>query len=1600
MKKLYIFTILGLLGLFAFGQTTVTFTTSGSWTCPAGVTSVTVECWGAGGGGGYGISTKGAAGGGGGGGAYASSVVSVTPGNSYTITIGAGGSGGTSTGTAAIAGEASSFNTTSVIAAGGGAGTGVTSNTSGGAGAGGTVAASTGSTKYAGGAGAAGVNGTASTCGGGGGGAGASTSASGASASLRAGGTGTAPGGSGGSGADNAAGTAGSTYGGGGAGGHRNNTSNAGGAGASGYIRITYTLPAPANDLCANATALPCGTTNLAGTTVNTVSETAGTGCTMSTYGVWYTFTGTGTDNTISVTTTAFDAEMAIMSGTCGSLTNIACKDAALSSGTETYTFTTTLGTTYYVYVGYYGTGTTTGDFTISRSCVSPCAGTPNAGTASISSATGCASTNFTLSATGLTADGGITYQWQSGTSSTGPWTNIAGATNSTLITSATANTWYILVTTCTNSSLTNNTNVVSYSIVGDLCSCGAYPSNYASNVADEDIGNVTVGSLNNTSALGAVAGGAGSIAFRYSNYTGIVGAPNLQQLATINFSLSSLTTGSNYNNGFQIYIDYNQDGDFADAGEQAYSSAASTSGPHTETGSFVVPFSATLGITRMRVVCVETTFPSVNNYAQSTTYSYGEAEDYCVNITAATACTGTPNAGTATISSGSGCAATNFTLSATGLTAAGGITYQWQSGTSSTGPWTNIAGATSSTLTTSATANTWYQLVTTCANGGGTNNTNVVSYTVVGDICSCGAYPAIYASSTVDEDISNVTVGTLNNSSTLGAVAPGAGSIAFRYSNYTGSVAAPDIQQLATTNFSISSLTTGTSYSHGFQIYIDYNQNGVFETTERCYSSAASTSGPHTETGSFVVPLSALTGITRMRVVSQQTTFPTATNYASTAYTWGETEDYCVNITAAPPCSGTPLGGTTTASSTACGHTGAISVTGSTEASGLTYQWYSSPTGGAPWTLIPGATGATYTPSVSGLYYYREIKCTSSGGTANSSSLQYITSAPSNDECVNATPLTVNAGTTCTVVTAGTVQCASASAQTNSCSGTADDDVWFSFVATNASHTISLLNIAGSVTDMYHSVYSGTCGSLTNIKCNDADVSTISGLTIGETYYVRVYTYIGTAGQTTTFNICVSTSNVVSVVGSSTCENAVAFCASNDSPGVTFDITSDAVPAPAGQCTYMENPSWWYMQISQDGDLDMTIASSCGDVDFSCYGPFPNVTCLASDLTNTTPSELFDNAFPEYHSTYNPTSEATTTISEIPLCEIDVLASPSGNLVDFSGSLSATEYLQIRNAVVGEYYIIIIGNWAGCAGTVSFNQTNFGAPGAGAADCNIVTQCNITSITATTTETGSTYTVSGDINFIDPPATGTLKICDGTVCQTFTAPFTSPQAYTLTGLIPDGLQHQLTATFSSTTVNCEKISNYTAPPSTLPVNLLKLYASCQNSTAAVYWQTASETNNDYFLVEKRKGENEFYEIGRIEGAGNSNSLIDYLFIDENLWQGDNYYRLSQVDFDGTTTIYPIITLNCDNYTEVQPTMQAYPNPFVDEVNVVIQNLDEGEFTLEIINELGKVVYQKKCIASNSEFRTLLNLYNLQPAVYNLQCRSQKNVLTIRVIKK
>lgn len=234
-------------------STVETFTTSGSWVVPAGVTSAVVECWGGGGSGGGNIQTTRDGGGGGGGGAYAKSTIALTPGATINYQVGAGGICNPYTSLSPDdskgqpGGDTWFVDSSTVMAKGGGGGSRGAASTGGAGGAGGSAAASIGDVKYSGGTGGAGR--TSTTGRGGPGGSSAGTAADGLSGptpwnitSLAS--AGPAGSGIGGNGANISSGPgfapASGNGGGGGGSSELTTVADIGGPGAAGKIVVTY----------------------------------------------------------------------------------------------------------------------------------------------------------------------------------------------------------------------------------------------------------------------------------------------------------------------------------------------------------------------------------------------------------------------------------------------------------------------------------------------------------------------------------------------------------------------------------------------------------------------------------------------------------------------------------------------------------------------------------------------------------------------------------------------------------------------------------------------------------------------------------------------------------------------------------------------------------------------------------------------------------------------------------------------------------------------------------------------------------------------------------------------------------------------------------------------------------------------------------------------------------------------------------------------------------------------------------------------------------------------------------------------------------------
>ena len=184
-----------------------------------------------------------------------------------------------------------------------------------------------------------------------------------------------------------------------------------------------------------------------------------------------------------------------------------------------------------------------------------------------------------------------------------------------------------------------------------------------------------------------------------------------------------------------------------------------------------------------------------------------------------------------------------------------------------------------------------------------------------------------------------------------------------------------------------------------------------------------------------------------------------------------------------------------------------------------------------------------------------------------------------------------------------------------------------------------------------------------------------------------------------------------------------------------------------------------------------------------------------------------------------------------------------------------------------------------------------------------------------------------------------------------------------------------------------------------LPIELTSITATCDGHSALVEWSTASERNNDYFSLERSDDAINFSEIARVAGAGNSIEPLDYSYTDYGIHGGDNYYRLVQVDYDGTSTVSEIVVANCIESDVEEPEVQAYPNPFNGELTLVLDNFDNRPATIEVYDMLGKLIYIQKASAPQNSYETILNLSNLPSGAYTVRVSTTDFVINKNVVK-
>lgn len=338
---------------------------------------------------------------------------------------------------------------------------------------------------------------------------------------------------------------------------------------------------------------------------------------------------------------------------------------------------------------------------------------------------------------------------------------------------------------------------------------------------------------------------------------------------ADSDYSFNLVSTWGN-NMAGRVYIDFNNDGDFEDSGETVYNVPGYFP---NHIGIIAIPNTAVKNTyLRMRVLMDGGNPTTPCSLPGSSGLGSGMAIDYAIRIIEPCTTKPTLSASAEIITSG-----TSTTLIATGCS--GIIT------------WSNGLG-TGTSKTVSPSSTTVYLAfcsIGTCSSG----------YSSIKVLVNPTPYCLSSALDHSDSEILNVTVGSLNNSSTCSTTGT-TGSIQGRYSNFSH-LSAPSFNAGATIPYSIEAGSCGGNYPKAVKIFIDFNKNGSFDDPgEMVGGSTSAMASTHMVTGNFVVPVTAAAGETYMRVVLVETSNLASITSCGT-YNWGETEDYKVNIVSTP---------------------------------------------------------------------------------------------------------------------------------------------------------------------------------------------------------------------------------------------------------------------------------------------------------------------------------------------------------------------------------------------------------------------------------------------------------------------------------------------------------------------------------------------------------------------------------------------------------------------------------------------------------------------------------------------------------------------------
>ncbi|HET8829939.1 MAG TPA: T9SS type A sorting domain-containing protein [Pelobium sp.] len=179
----------------------------------------------------------------------------------------------------------------------------------------------------------------------------------------------------------------------------------------------------------------------------------------------------------------------------------------------------------------------------------------------------------------------------------------------------------------------------------------------------------------------------------------------------------------------------------------------------------------------------------------------------------------------------------------------------------------------------------------------------------------------------------------------------------------------------------------------------------------------------------------------------------------------------------------------------------------------------------------------------------------------------------------------------------------------------------------------------------------------------------------------------------------------------------------------------------------------------------------------------------------------------------------------------------------------------------------------------------------------------------------------------------------------------------------------------------------------TLPVLLTNFTVKAEGNNAILRWQTASETDNESFVIYRSGDDGVFIKLGSKKGAGTSKATNSYVFYDHAPLKGNNYYQLVQVDLDGKETDLGVKQVTFD----FQPTtLNLYPNPTTDKVNIAFE---AGKFNSVLVSDLNGRTLQQLAL-SKTENNLMISLGSYSSGTYIIRLNGNGHSQIRKVVKK